>query len=52
LICRNGNAADLVQNVREYPELVWNHFKTPVFPLHPHAASNIRLERITEGLLP
>jgi hypothetical protein len=43
---------------RSFPEcpgisgILWNHFKTRLFPLHPRAASNIRLERITEGLLP
>ena len=40
------------QDAREYPGSLWNHLKTRLFPLHRRAASNIRLGRITEGLLP
>jgi hypothetical protein len=48
-------ATDLFQNVREYPGLIWNHFKTGVFPLHRLASPRAvpyGLERITEGFLP
>jgi hypothetical protein len=41
LIYHNGKALELSQTAREFPGLVWNHFKTRHFPLHPEPAFTI-----------
>jgi hypothetical protein len=41
LIYHNGEGLERFQNAREFPGLVWNHFKTRHFPLHPAPAFTI-----------
>jgi hypothetical protein len=42
LIYHNGEGLERFQNAREFPGLVWNHFKIRHFPLHPAPAFTIQ----------